>query len=267
MFSSDLGISWNPDERRFDRAVLSGLALSFLLIGAGIFISGHGWNFIDPTALLIVFGGTFGVTLIHFPVYDLQQSWQAFQGVLFFKLYHPMERIDYLVDLAQKVRRDGLLALESEAQRVDDPFLKRAMELTVDGQQDQDVKRVLETEMRASNDRASRAIQVFQTMGTTAPALGLIGTLIGLIQMLSSLENPATVGPAMSVALVTTLYGAILANLVFLPTAGKLKNRNDEESLVKAITLEGVLAIGRQENPMVVEQRLQSYLPLGNERR
>jgi len=264
MLSSDIGISWGSDEKQLDRAVIAGLALSFILVGVGIVFSGHLLSFLDPTSLAIVLGGTLGATLIHFPVYDIAQAWEAFKGVLFIKLYHPMERIQHLVELSQKVRQEGLLVLESEARRTDDPFLRRALELTVDGQQHDDVKRVLETEMRAGNDRAIRAIQVFQTMGTTAPALGLIGTLIGLIQMLSSLENPSTVGPAMSIALVTTLYGAILANLIFLPTAGKLRNRNEEECLVKAITVEGILALGRQENPIVVEQRLQSFLPLNS---
>jgi chemotaxis protein MotA len=266
MLTSDISLPISSDEGRIDRAVVAGLVISVLLISVGIFASGQYWNFIDPVALLIVLGGTIGATLIHFPLYDIEQAWQAFRSIWVVKLYHPLERIEYLVNLSQTVRRDGLLVLEHEAERVDDPFLRRAFELTVDGQQHQDVKRVLETEIRTTNDRASRAIQVFQTMGTTAPALGLIGTLIGLIQMLSNLQDPASVGPAMSVALVTTLYGAVLANLVFLPTAGKLKNRNDEEMIVKAITIEGVLSIGKQENPMVVEQRLQSFIPISNSR-
>lgn len=269
MFTSDLNPPYYSDfkpyeERQYDRTVLSGIALCVVLLSIGIVFAGKVQNFLDFPAFMIVMGGTFGATLIHFPMYDLVHSWHAFKEIIFLKTYHAPERINYLVGLATQVRKDGILILEEAAKRTDDAFLQRAFELTVDGQSHENIKRVLETDMRSGHDRAARAIQVFQTMASYAPALGLIGTLVGLIQMLSSLENPATVGPAMSVALVTTLYGALLANVVFLPTAGKLKNRADEESLVKAITLEGILAIGSQENPIVVEQRLVSFLPLSS---
>ena len=264
MYTRDYEESLSVNDRQYDRVVLSGIALCVVLIFLGVLIGGKILNFLHIPSICIVLGGTFGATLIHYPMYDLRHAWQAFKEILFVKRYHASERIEYLVELAARVRKDGILILESSAARSDDRFLARACELTVDGQSQADIKRVLETEMRSSNDRAQRAIQVFQTMATYAPALGLIGTLIGLIQMLGSLDNPAAVGPAMSLALLTTLYGALMANLVFLPTAGKLKNRNDEESLVKAITLEGILSIGNQENPIVVEQRLLSFLPLSS---
>ncbi len=251
-------------DRKYDRTVLAGIALCVVLLSVGVVLAGKVKNFIDPSSFMIVMGGTLGATLIHFPLYDVIRAWHAFKDIIFVRYNHAPERIKYLVDLATEVRKDGILILETEAKKTEDRFLIRAFELTVDGQSNADIKRVLETEMRSSYDRASRAIQVFQTMASYAPALGLIGTLVGLIQMLSSLEDPATVGPAMSIALVTTLYGALLANVVFLPTAGKLKNRADEESLVRAVTLEGILAIGNQENPIVVEQRLVSFLPLSS---
>lgn len=261
MYGNELSQPYMIEERRFDRAVIAGIALCIVLIFLGVIVGGKAANFIDIPSALIVFGGTFGATLIHYGLHDLLHAWDAFKGILFEKFYYAPERIAYLVDLADRVRKDGILILEAESQNADDRFLRRAFELTVDGQSHADIKRLLETEMRSAADRSARAIQVFQAMASYAPALGLIGTLVGLIQMLSSLNNPATVGPAMSLALVTTLYGAILANLLFLPTAGKLKNRVDEESLVKAITLEGILAIGKQENPIIVEQRLLSFLP------
>jgi chemotaxis protein MotA len=267
MFTSDLNEPYYQDlkpfeEKQYDRTVLVGIALCVVLLSVGVVLAGKIQLFFDLPSFCIVAGGTFGATLIHFPLYDLIHAWNAFKEIIFVKSYHAPERINYLVELSTQVRKDGILILESAAKSTDDRFLARAFELTVDGQSQADIKRVLETEMRSSHDRSARAIQVFQTMASYAPALGLIGTLVGLIQMLSSLENPSSVGPAMSVALVTTLYGALLANVVFLPTAGKLKNRADEESLVKAITLEGILAIGNQENPIVVEQRLVSFLPI-----
>jgi chemotaxis protein MotA len=167
-----------------------------------------------------------------------------------------------LTEYAQSLKRNGPLVLEREARSVSDPFLRKALELTVDGQAEEDIRRILETEIQSANEQSYRAVQVFQTMGNYAPAMGLIGTLIGLIQMLGSLENPAAVGPAMSVALLTTFYGAILANLFFLPVAGKIRNRSEEEAVVKAITVEGAVSLRREENTIVLEQRLRSFIPL-----
>ena len=252
------------EEYEIDRGVVGGALLAFTLIGLGVFFGGAILNFINLPGFLIVIGGTLGATLVHFSAYDIQKCLPAVKKVLFVKEYHPAERIEHLVQFANAIRQEGLLVLERHAASEEDPFLRLAFELTVDGQSHEDVKRVLETELRTSNDRANRAIQVFETMGNYAPAMGLIGTLIGLIQMLGSLENPALVGPAMATALITTFYGAILANLVFLPIAGKLKNKQEEENLVKAITVEGIMALGKQENPIVVEQKLQGFLPIGS---
>lgn len=253
-------------DTQLDYGIVAGLGVSLVLVLFGVALSGKASNFIDPMSLFVVLGGTFGATLVHFSTYDLRQALHALRDVLVRDPSHPSERIEYIVTLAQSVRASGLLVLERESESTRDPFLKRGLQLTVDGQSEADVKRILETEMRVFYERAGRAAQVFQILGNYAPALGLIGTLIGLIQMLGGLDNPATVGPAMSLALVTTLYGAVLANLVFLPFAGKLRNHNDEESLVRAITLEGLLALGRQENPIIIEQRLQSFLPLAKAR-
>lgn len=252
--------AFNPEE--LDISVILGVLLSVGLV-AVVALAGEGSrNFFNPLGLLIVLGGTAGAALVHFSSRDLAQAWTAFRGVWFERDFHPADRISELVGLSQAVRRDGLLQLDSAANRCRDSFFRMALQVAVDGRSEHDLRRILETEMRASYDRATRAIQVFETMGTYAPAMGLIGTLIGLIQMLGNLSDPSTVGPAMAVALVTTLYGAISANFVFLPTAGKLRNRIDEESLVKAITLEGVLSLSREENPIMLEQRLQSFLPL-----
>lgn len=262
MYTSRASIDIIENGRQIDRNAMAGLLIAAVLIAAGIGISGRAGNFLDLAGFLVVLGGTIGTTLVQFSPADLSRAWRSLKGALLVRHYFPSERIEYMVNLAVKVRAHGILILEREAKHCDDPFLKRAFELTADGQQHEDIRRILETEMRTSHERSSRAVQVFQTMGNYAPAFGLIGTLIGLIQMLGTLSNPESVGPAMSLALVTTLYGAILANLVFLPFAGKLKNRDEEELLIKAITIEGVLSLGRQENPIVLEQRLQSFVPL-----
>ncbi len=244
-----------------DRGVVFGLALSFSLIILGILFGGGGVSrFFDLASIAIVFGGTVGATLVNFSPRDLNSAWEAFKGILVRHQSNSEERIRYLVGLSHAVRTQGRLqVLEHEGARAEDPFLKFALEITVDGQSPAQVRHILETETRIANERASRAVQVFETMGNYAPALGLIGTVIGLIQMLSSLDNPATVGPSMATALMTTFYGAVTANVVFLPIAGKLRNRSEEEAMVKALTVEGVISVGNEENPMLLQQRLQSF--------
>ncbi len=249
-------------ESNLDRGVVAGLSLSALMIILGMLMgSGGVLNFVDISSVLIVFGGTLGATLVNFSPGDMIYAWEAFKSVLLKRPNSPTGRIRYMVDLSHAVRTRGRVgALEGEAGITKDAFLKLAMEMTVDGQASTEVQRILETEMRIANDRAFRAVQVFETMGNYAPALGLIGTVIGLIQMLGALGDPSRVGPAMATALVTTFYGAIAANLVFLPVAGKLRNRAEEEALVKAITIEGMIGVGNEENPLVIEQRLQSFI-------
>ncbi len=250
------------DYQEIDRGVASGLIICSVLLLAGVVFGGAFLNFVSPMSVLIVVGGTLGATLVNFSLYDLKHAWTAFCDILLTKEYHPQERISYLVRLAALVRKNGLLVLEDEASQTSDRFLSMALRLAVDAQNSPDIRSILETEQRASVEKASHAINVFEAMAAYAPAMGLIGTLIGLINMLGKLEDPATVGPAMAMALVTTFYGAVLANMLFLPVAGKLRNRSEEEAIVKAITIEGVLSLGKQENAVVVEQKLQGFLPL-----
>ena len=244
-----------------DRGVLVGGIGALLLIGAGIAFGGQLLNFIDPLSILIVAGGTFGATLVNYSLYDLRQALAALKSIFFNRSFHHLERMQQLIQLAQEVKRNGLLVLEREARRTDDAFMRHALEIIVDGSAQHDVRRLLENEMRLAHDCSGRAAQVFEAMGNYAPAMGLIGTLIGLIQMLGALQDPAKVGPAMALALVTTFYGALLANVFFLPIAGKIRNRSEEEALVKIITIEGVISLGQQENPLMLEQKLQSFLP------
>lgn len=253
---------FGTESRELDRGVVFGIGGAVMLILAGIALDGNIANFLDPISLIIVLGGTFGATFANFSMYDLRQAWGAFRSVFFSRVYHPIERINYMLALSQRVKRNGLLVLEGESRGSEDSFLKLALDMTVDAQPAADVRRILETEMRVSNERAMRAVQVFETLANYAPAMGLIGTLIGLINMLGVLTDPARVGPSMALALVTTFYGAILANLVFLPIAGRLRNRTEEANTVKAITIEGAISLGKQESPLLLEQKLQSFLPL-----
>lgn len=245
-----------------DRGVVTGIGLSIFLMLAGIFAAGHISSYFDPGSVLIVVGGTFAATLVHYSPADLRQAYQSFKNVLIFVDNNPVERIVYLVELSKLVRREGTLVLESESARESDLFVSKGLGLIADGQNVTEIKRVLENELRTSIEHQRRAIQVLNTMGTFAPAMGFIGTLIGLVALLDSLNNPSAIGPAMAIALTTTLYGAVLSNMVFLPISGKLKVRGEEELLIKQITIEGMLCIAQQENPLVVQQRLESFLPV-----
>lgn len=249
------------EERQVDRGVISGLSLSFVLLAIAILASGQILNFLSIPAVLVVFGGTFGATLVNYSMPELRHAWESMRMSLTSASVDPIERIRYLVRLSQEVRQDGVLILEREAGMTEDGFLKKAFELAADGQQADEIRRILETEAMTATERSMKTVQVFQSMGQFAPAMGLIGTLVGLIEMLGALDKPSMIGPSMAVALVTTLYGAVFANLVLLPLAGKLRNRAAEDNLVKALTIEGVASLSKQESPIVVQQRLQSFLP------
>lgn len=243
-----------------NRSFVGGAILIALLVGGGILLSGDVAAYMSISSIFIVLGGTVGATLIHYSAEDLSTSFKALRCVMFQSSANPIKRIQLMVRIAQEARQQGNLILEEISKRIPDPFLKKGLEVTVDGQEAQVIRKILETEMRTSSEVAQRGTLIFQTMGTYAPAMGLIGTLLGLVQMMKGLQDPSTVGPSMAVALLTTLYGAVLANLVFMPLAGKIKNRAEEEVFIKNITLEGIISIRAGENPIVLEQRLESYL-------
>lgn len=210
-------------------------------------------------AILIVLGGTIAATLVQFSLSDINAAVQATKSAMGDSPSDSSEQMARLLELSRKVKERGILVLEEEADGISDDFLRLGLMLVVDGRPVEDVRRILKTEIETSRNRVLRAAQVWETMGNFSPAMGLIGTLLGLIHLLSSLQDSATVGPAMSMALVATLYGSVSANLVFFPLAGKLRlvAHNREER--KSISLEGILSFARLENPMMLEQRLQSF--------
>ncbi len=232
-----------------------GLVLLAILLGGGIS------SFLDLKSLLIVFGGTLGATLIAFPLEDFLRTLEIIRPAIFPEGKNPGQRLGRLLELASISRSEGELSLEEYAFREPDPFFRKCLELVVDGVRPENIRRILELEIAFLLERHRRGARILQTMGAIAPAMGLIGTLIGLVRMLEHLEDPSHIGPGMALALLTTFYGALLAHLLFLPLAAKLKTRSDEERLIKEMTLEGVLCILEGDNPRIVEQRLQSFLP------
>lgn len=243
-------------------SIIAGLAVGATLVLFGAFSGGKPLGFLNLEGLFLVIGGTLASTLIQFSVLDLRLSLTALRTAFFPDTSTPQERIEYLMNLSRKVKEQGILILEEVSADTSDDFLRLGLTLVVDGHNPEEARRILSTEMRTSTDQAWKSVQVWETMGNFAPAMGLIGTLIGLIQMLGALQDPTTVGPAMSMALVATLYGSISANLLFFPVAGKLRLLAQDREQTKNITLEGLMSIAQRENPMILEQRLRGFASL-----
>lgn len=247
-----------------DLATLLGIISAFGLVFYAILSSSGLAIFIDIPSVFIVVGGTLGVTLITFPLGSVIGVVKVVMNVFFVRTGNPGEVIPSLVDFAGRARRDGILALETVAKEVGDPFLAKGIQLAVDGLEPRAISDILEKEVETIEERHGLGANTFTTMGTISPAMGLIGTLVGLVQMLQNLSDPSSIGPAMAVALLTTFYGAILANMIFLPIAGKLKVRHQEEMLGMNLMLEGILSISSGDNPRMLEQKLLSFLPPSN---
>ncbi|MCK9238891.1 MotA/TolQ/ExbB proton channel family protein [Desulfocurvus sp.] len=244
-----------------DLATVIGLVISFGLVAAAIITGGTPLIFIDVPSMLIVFGGTIGATLVTFPLPKMLTVIAVTRNTFFSSLESPAEIIEKFMDYANRARREGILSLEPIIKEIDDFYLRKGLQLTVDGLEPQTIQEVLETEIQYLEERHETGAELLLTLGTYAPAMGMIGTVIGLVQMLQTMNDPSTIGPAMAVALITTFYGALLANLVFNPMAGKLKGRSKEEVLLKEMVLLGILSISKGENPRIIEEKLSSFLP------
>ncbi len=245
-----------------DIATILGLIGGFSLVGLAMVLGGSPGSFVDVPAILIVFGGTFSVTAICFSIDEVLRA----PRVLFYALSdrRPDARLAaiQMLQLAEGARKSGILSLQPAIDRIgNQPFLSKALNMVVDGMPGEEVERILRGEVSATSYRHLRSAGVFRKAAEVAPAMGLIGTLVGLVQMLGNLEDPSTIGPSMAVALLTTFYGAILANMVFSPLATKLERNSEEEVLVSNVYLLAAASIGRQENPRRLEMLLNALLP------
>lgn len=227
----------------------------------GIMDSGSISNFYNFASIVIVLGGTIASTLIGFPLRKIIGAIKAIKKAFFAQALDLSGVINQLIELSNLARREGLLALEETGERINDEFLKKGIMLIVDGTDPELVRNILETELNFLEERHKEGQGVFESMGSYAPAFGMIGTLIGLINMLKDLDDVSSVGPNMSVALVTTFYGSVLANAIFIPLANKLKGKSSEEILVKELMIEGLLSIQAGENPRIIEEKLKTFLP------
>ncbi|MGE4298434.1 MAG: motility protein A [Desulfovibrionaceae bacterium] len=242
-----------------DIATIIGILGGFGLIIGSIAQGGGVGAFVDVPSVIIVFGGTFAVTFIMFPMKTVLGSIKVTMKAFLGKSPDPSESIRELVGLADKARKESLVALEKV--QISSPFLKRGIQMVADGTEESLVRAVMGLEIDYTKSRHRTGQNVFKGMGTYAPAFGMIGTLIGLVQMLQNLSDPASIGPAMAVALLTTFYGAVLANVVFLPIANKLTERSAEETTIMEMIQEGVISILNGEHPSIVKEKLNSFLP------
>lgn len=243
-----------------DLATIIGIVSAFSLVLIAVASGGGLTWFWDGPSALIVFGGTFGAVLINYPLADVLGVIKVAQNAFFKKEQKARAAIDLLVMMSKVSRREGMLALQNVTHRLRDPFLIKAVHLIIDGLEPVDVTNILETEIDFIEERHRLGAEIFTTMGNYAPAMGMTGTLIGLVQMLMRMNDPSSIGPAMSVALVTTFYGVILAYLLFLPLAGKLKRLSAQELLVKQLIINGILSIQAGDNPRILEQKLHAFI-------
>lgn len=238
-----------------------GIIIGIVLIAIGIILGGGEISsYLDPSSALIVLGGVAASTLVRYRPSELRTLWRITRIAFSRKETSPRDVISLIVRLADKARREGLLAMEDDAEEIEDEFLRKGIQLVVDGADPELVKNILAIEIACLEERHRKGHGMFQFMAAVSPAYGMVGTIIGLIIMLSNLSDPSQLGPAMAVALITTFYGIILANLVFLPLAGKLRLRSQEEVLIKEIMTEGILSIQQGENPRIIEEKLMSFL-------
>lgn len=249
-----------------DLASLIGLIMCFGFMILGIVSGPDGvsslGNFYDLTSIFVTFGGAFMCSLFMtdgIPQY--LSNIKSFKLILKTKNTNEIETIKTIIDLSNVSRKEGLLALEEAANNVEDDFLKKGLLLIVDGTDPELVRSIMETEQIAVEDRHKTVISFWENLAAMGPAWGMIGTLIGLINMLKKLSDISTVGPNMAVALITTFYGSVLANWIATPCATKLKANNDKEITLRNIMVEGLLSIQAGENPRVIEEKLKSFLP------
>jgi chemotaxis protein MotA len=245
-----------------DIASLVGLLLAVgLIIGSIVTGSAPFTAFLDLPSVLVVIGGAFGASFICFPLKSILTLPVVAKKVFLNKTVDVNELIEQLVSLAETARRDGLLALEARLSEVDHSFIRLGIQMAVDGTRPEVMEDIMRTEMDAVATRHRDGKSMMEQLGRFAPAYGMIGTLMGLIMMLSDMSDPSKIGEGMAVALITTLYGAIVANVLFIPFSEKLGFINRQEMVSLEVIIRGIMAIQSGENPRVVEQKLSTFLP------
>ncbi|NMO96682.1 flagellar motor protein [Paenibacillus lemnae] len=241
--------------------ILAGLAA---LVGGFIWEGGHLGGLLQGTAALIVFGGTFAAVMISFPASRLRTIPSALKTAFGRRSRSSEDLIEDIVDMAVMARREGVLALEKASAEHPDPFLREGMGMVVDGTDEDTVRQILELEMDAVEQKHEAYAKIFESAGGYAPTMGIIGTVMGLIHVLGSLQDPTQLGPSIAVAFTATLYGVASANIIFLPIASKIKARGEEEIQNMELLFEGILAVQNGQHPLLVRKKLKSYTSEGS---
>lgn len=272
MAQNTLPLSNMPDETELkalvsntpslDYATVGGLLIAIGMVAVAIAVGGNLRMFIDMPSILLVFGTTLAVTTACYSIEDMKAAGKMIRKALFYSVRDATGAANMVMQLADLARKHGLLALDKVTPQVKgESILQRAIIMVLDGTQVQDLERILHKESAAIHARHHKSASILRRAAEIAPAMGLIGTLVGLVQMLGYLDNPSKIGPSMALALLTTLYGALLANVVFTPLAAKLERNSTEEDLVNTIYTIGAASIARQENPRRLEMMLNTVLP------
>jgi len=244
-----------------DKSTIVGIFLAVGGIVAGLLIEGGKIaQILQPTAAMIVFGGTIGAVMVQFPMPIVIQAFKQLAHVFLDKDEDSTQLIKDLVGYAQRARKDGIVSLDSELANIQDPFLKKTLMLAVDGTDPQELRKMMELELDNQTEHAEKIAQVFESAGGFAPTIGIIGAVLGLIQVMQHLQNIDEVGRGIAVAFVATIYGVGSANLLFLPSSGKLKIKSRQEQVCREMTLEGVISILEGMNPRMLETKLLGYL-------
>jgi len=245
-----------------DKSTIGGIILALAGILAGLIIEGGKIaQVLQPTAAMIVLGGTIGAVMIQFPLPVFLGAAQGLVRVFFDRGQEPKQLIKELVGYANRARKEGVVSLDAMLPTIADPFLKKALMLAIDGAEPQELRKMMELELDNHDEQGEKVSQVFEAAGGYAPTVGIIGAVLGLIQVMQHLENITEVGRGIAVAFVATIYGVGLANILFLPWAGKLKIKFREEQILREMKLEGVISILEGMNPRMLETMLAGYLP------
>ncbi|MGX9418766.1 flagellar motor protein PomA [Vibrio sp. RC27] len=244
-----------------DLATLVGLLGGFAFVIMAMILGGSLMMFFDVTSILIVVGGSIFVVMMKFTLGGFLGSAKVAAKAFMFKSDSPEDLIAKVVEMADAARKGGFLALEE--MEITNSFMQKGIDMLVDGHDSDVVRAAMQKDIVLTDERHNSSIEVFRAFGDVAPAMGMIGTLVGLVAMLSNMDDPKSIGPAMAVALLTTLYGAILSNMVFFPLADKLSLRRGEETLNRRLIMDGVLAIQDGQNPRVIDGFLQNYINEG----
>jgi len=244
-----------------DLGLVFGFLGTWVLVVWAMLSGGSLGYFVDVPSFILVVGGSFTVIFMTFPITYVKSIGKVMKKAFFHTPHSPQKLIDQLVSFAEVARRDGILSLENAVKDVDDPFIIRGIQMAVDGTDPELIEQVMTNELDNLMERHEAGKGLMDALGKYAPAYGMIGTLVGLVVMLQNMDDPSKIGPGMAIALLTTMYGALIANSIALPISDRLARRSAEEVLMKTIIIKGVMAIQSGDNPRIVEQKLRTFLP------